>query len=294
MSKSAVMPLAGKRVLVTRTREQASVLSEKLRVLGAIPVEFPTIRIVPPTDWHALDAALKRLYVSDESGYAWFVLTSVNGVHICLQRLRELGYDPCAMNGVRIATIGPATAAALAQYGVSADLVPDEYIAEGVTRALLEDAQRQQISLAGQRILLARATEARKVLFTDLQQAGALVDEVPAYYTVPVARDDERGREILRLLQDGQLDLLTFTSSSTVRNFVAWVEGYAAGQSDHLLEQITRHTQLASIGPITSQTARGLGLRVDIEAKEFTIDGLVNAIVLHEEKHDRANNYIPN
>jgi len=294
MSRSTVMPLTGRRVLVTRTREQASVLSEKLRALGALPVEFPTIQIVPPTDWQALDAALKRLYVSDESGYAWFVLTSANGVHICLQRLRELGYDPCAMSGVRIATIGPATAAALGQYGVSADLVPDEYIAEGVTRALLEDARQRQISLVGQRILLARAAEARKVLFTDLQQAGALVDEVPAYYTVPVARDNERGREILRLLQDGQLDLLTFTSSSTVRNFVAWVEGYASGQSGHFLEQITQHTQLASIGPITSRTARELGLRVDIEAKEFTIDGLVNAIVLHEEKHDRANSYIPN
>jgi uroporphyrinogen-III synthase/chlorite dismutase len=282
MSKATTQPqpLAGRRVLVTRTREQASVLSERLRALGAIPLEFPTIRIVPPTDWGALDAALKRLYVSDETGYAWFVLTSANGVHICLQRLRELGYDLRAMSGVRIATIGPATAAALTDYGVTADLVPDEYIAEGVTRALLKDARQHQVSLVGQRILLARAAEARKVLFTDLQQAGALVDEVPAYYTVPVARDDEHGREILHLLQDGQLDILTFTSSSTVRNFVAWVE--SSGR--HVLEQIPQHTQLASIGPITSQTARELGLRIDIEAKEFTIDGLVSAIILHEEK----------
>ncbi len=294
MSKSIVMPLAGRRVLVTRTREQASVLSERLRVLGAIPIEFPTIRIVAPTNWQALDTALKRLYVSDGSGYAWLVLTSANGVHICCQRLRELGYNPGAMSGVRIATIGPATAAALEQYGVTSDLVPDEYIAEGVTRALLEDARRRQVPLAGQRILLARAAEARKVLFTDLQQAGALVDEVPAYSTVPVARDDEHGREILRLLQDRQLDILTFTSSSTVRNFVAWVESCTSGPSTYLLEQITHHTQLASIGPITSQTARELGLRVDIEAKEFTIDGLVNAIVLHEENYDRTNSHLSN
>ena len=283
MSKSVVAPLTGKQVLITRTREQASTLSEKLRLLGAIPVEFPTIRIVPPTDWHALDTALKRLYALDGTGYAWLVLTSANGVHTCMQRLCELGYDPGAMRGVRVATIGPATAAALAEYGVAADLVPDEYIAEGVTRALLEDARQRQLPLTDQRILLARAAEARKVLFTELQQAGALVDEVSAYYTLPVARDDERGREVFRLLQNGQLDVLTFTSSSTVRNFVAWLEGCAPGQSEQVLEQIMRHTQLASIGPITSQTARELGLRIDIEAKEFTIDGLVDAIVLHED-----------
>ncbi len=283
MSKSVVAPLAGKQILVTRTREQASTLSEKLRLLGAVPVEFPTIRIVPPTDWSVLDAALKRLYASDETSYDWLVLTSVNGVYICLQRLRDLGYDPRRMHDVCIATIGPATAAALADYGVSADLVPDEYIAEGVTRALLENARQRQLPLTGQRILLARAAEARKVLFTELQQAGALVDEVPAYYTLPVTRDDERGREVFRLLQNGQLDILTFTSSSTVRNFVAWLKGAGPEQFDQVLEQIMRHTQLASIGPITSRTARELGLRVDIEAKEFTIDGLVDAIVLHED-----------
>ncbi len=283
MSKSVVAPLAGKHILVTRTREQAGALSEKLRLLGAVPVEFPTICIVPPTDWHALDAALKRLYASDETSYAWLVLTSANGVHICLQRLRELGYDPRAMHRVRIATIGPATAAALAEYGVTADLVPDEYIAEGVTRALLEDARQRQLPLTGQRILLARASEARKVLFTGLQEAGALVDEVAAYYTLPVARDDEHGREVFRLLQNGQLDVLTFTSSSTVRNFVAWLKSCTPEQPDQVVAQVIRHTQFASIGPITSQTARELGLRIDIEAKEFTIDGLVDAIVLHED-----------
>ena len=315
MSRSVATPLAGKQILVTRTREQASALSEKLRVLGALPVEFPTIRIVPPTDWHALDTALKRLYVSDGTGYDWLVLTSANGVHICMQRLQVLRCDPRAMRSVRVATIGPATAAALADYGVTADLVPDEYIAEGVTRALLEDARQRQRPLAGQRILLARAAEARKILFTELQQAGALVDEVPAYYTLPVARDDERGREVFRLLQSGQLDILTFTSSSTVRNFVAWVEDYASEEANQILEQMTRKTQIASIGPITSQTAHQLGLRIDIEAKEFTIDGLVDAIVLHEElltgrlseasskgagegntekSYDRSNDTVPN
>lgn len=283
------LPLQGKRILVTRTREQASVLCERLQALGGIPVEFPTIRIVPPTDWTQLDAALKRLYSSDASGqifYNWLVFTSANGVHICFDRLHSLGYDPQMLQGVRIATIGPATAAALANYGVTADLVPDEYIAEGVFTALAHDAQQRGISLHGQRILLARAAEARKILVTDLRQAGAYVDEVAAYYTIAVAQDDEQGREVMRLLQERQLDFLTFTSSSTVRNFVAWLKNYESYEQHSAaspLELVTTQLQptIACIGPITSRTARELGLPVHIEAKEFTIDGLVEAIVHH-------------
>lgn len=284
MSDSSVATLAGKRVLVTRTREQASALSERLRTLGAVPIEFPTIHIVPPTDWAELDAALGRLYAAADAGYDWLVLTSANGVHICMQRLRTLGYDPAALRNVRIATIGPATAAALAEYGVRADLVPDEYIAEGVISALLRDAQEHGVSLEGQRILLARAAEARKILPLELREAGALVDEVPAYYTQTVARDDERGREILRQLQQGELDILTFTSSSTVRNFVSWLQSCAPDAPESLLKLVRQQVLLASIGPITSQTARELGLKVDIEASEFTIEGLVDAIVVYEEK----------
>ena len=227
MSELSGAALQGKHILVTRTREQASVLSERLRALGALPIEFPTIRIVPPHDWTDLDAALTRLYISAQPGYDWLILTSTNGVHICMQRLQTLGYEPAALRGVRIATVGPATAAALTQYGLSADLIPDEYIAEGVANALFADARERQIPFKGQRILLARAAEARRVLVTELQQAGALVDEVPAYTTVTVARDDERGREILQLLQQQQLDILTFTSSSTVRNFVLWLRNCA-------------------------------------------------------------------
>ena len=284
MSNHSVATLAGKRVLVTRTREQASALSGRLRTLGAEPIEFPTIHIVPPMDWTELDAALGRLYAAPDAGYDWLVLTSANGVHICMQRLRTLGYDPAALRHVRIATIGPATAAALAEYGVHADLVPDEYIAEGVISALLRDAQERGVSLEGQRILLARAAEARKILPLELREAGALVDEVPAYYTRTVARDDERGREILRQLQQGELDILTFTSSSTVRNFVSWLQSCAPDAPESLLKLARQQALLASIGPITSQTARELGLKVDIEASEFTIEGLVDAIVVYEEK----------
>ncbi|BCL79839.1 uroporphyrinogen-III synthase [Ktedonobacteria bacterium brp13] len=294
-------PLQGKRVLVTRTREQASALSERLLALGATPIEFPTIRIVPPTDWTQLDAALRRLYAVEYDAYDWLVLTSANGVHICMQRVRALGYDPAALRVVRIATIGPATAAALEQYGLQADLVPDDYIAEGVVRALLADAQRRDVPIKGQRILLARAAEARKILFTELQEAGALVDEVPAYYTHTVASDDERGQEILRLLRERQLAIITFTSSSTVRNFVAWLHSCVASDpassesaenasdTTAILALVNQNTKLASIGPITSQTARELGLTVTIEASEFTIEGLVNAIVNYEGDDDGHN-----
>ena len=283
MSEHLATTLQDKRILVTRTREQASVLSEQLRALGATPIEFPTIRIVPPHDWTVLDAALTRLYVRDQFAYDWLILTSANGVHICMQRLRALGYDPAALRAIRIAAIGPATAAALQQYGVSTDLIPDEYIAEGVARALFADAHQRQISLKGQHILLARAAEARKVLITELEQAGALVDEVPAYTTLPVDRDDEQGQQILQLLQQQRLDLLTFTSSSTVRNFVLWLRQCApdSDAAETLLEMVRCNVQIASIGPITSQTARELGLKVAVEAKEFTIDGLVQAIVFY-------------
>lgn len=287
----AAFPLLGKRVLVTRTRNQANALSERLRALGAIPVEFPTISIVPPQDWFQLDSALRRLYVSSPVGgghtqgkheqcpYEWLVFTSANGVTICFDRLRALGYDPRAMHNIRIATIGPATAAALQRYGVIADLVPDDYIAEGVIHALVQDAYQHNTSLLGRHILLARAAEARKVLVTELQRAGAFVDEVPAYSTVAVAQNDERGQHVLSLLQQQQLDMLTFTSSSTVRNFVAWLRSCRQDEPVALVAQ----SVIACIGPITSQTARELGLHVDIEAREFTIDGLVQAITNYEE-----------
>ena len=285
MSESTVkaLPLQGKRILVTRTREQAGTLSERLLSLGAIPVEFPTIRIVPPQDWEPLDNALRRLCTSS---YDWLVFTSTNGVNICFERLRTLGYHSDNLGNVRVAAIGPATAAALAQQGITADLVPDEYIAESVAAALIDDAQQKGESLEGKKILLARAAEARKVLVTELQKAGAIVDEVAAYYTVAVAGDDVRGQEVVRLLQSHQLDMITFTSSSTVRNFMQWLMQCEPGFVDEFIRLVTKLVQpkIACIGPITSQTAREFGLHVHIEAQEFTIDGLVKAIMRNEEK----------
>jgi uroporphyrinogen-III synthase len=305
-------PLHGKRILVTRASKQAGALSDRLRKLGAIPVEFPIIQIAPPEDWAPLDDALKRLCacnppmmrfkkihrhrrgvvarfiapeVGSESYYTWLIFTSANGVNICFDRLNTLAYNTNDIGKVRVAAIGPATARALRHHGIKPDLVPDEYIAEGVAAALIEDAHRHGESLEGKHILILRAAEARKVLVEKLQRAGAIVEEVAAYRTRGAVIDDEQGREVLRLLQAGQLDILTFTSSSTVRHFVQWLADCAPGTAVSPIALVTHSPQLkiACIGPITSQTARELGLDVQIEASEFTIDGLVEAIVQHEE-----------
>jgi uroporphyrinogen-III synthase len=298
-------PLQGKRILVTRASKQAGALSDRLRKLGAIPVEFPIIQIAPPEDWAPLDDALKRLCACGppiyrgeflihqgtseareaQSYYTWLVFTSANGVNICFDRLNTLAYNTNNIGNVRVAAIGPATAQALRHHGVEPDLVPDEYIAEGVAAALIEDAHRHGVSLEGKHILILRAAESRKVLVEKLQRAGAIVEEVAAYRTRGAVIDDEQGREVLRLLQAGQLDILTFTSSSTVRYFVQWLADCAPGAAVSPIALVTHNPQLkiACIGPITSQTARELGLDVQIEASEFTIDGLVEAIVQHEE-----------
>lgn len=290
-SGTTSFPLQGKRILVTRAREQAGALSDRLRKLGAIPVEFPAIHIIPPQDWAPLDDALRRLCARESKPYyAWLVFTSANGVNTCFDRMGTLSYNARDMDNVRVAAIGPATAQALTRHGVKPDLVPDEYIAEGVAAALIEDAHRHGESLEGKRILIVRAAEARKVLVEELQRAGAIVEEVAAYRTRGAVIDNEQGHEVLRLLQAGQLDILTFTSSSTVRHFVQWLADWAPGAAVSPIVLVTHNPQLkiACIGPITSQTARELGLDVQIEASEFTIDGLVETIVQHEETHDRT------
>ncbi len=287
-------PLQGKRVLVTRTREQAHLLSERLQALGASPVEFPTIHIVPPSNWETLDTALGKLFRADaqqQPYYSWLVFTSANGVHICCQRLQSLGFHTQHLTNVRVAAIGPATATALRDYGIRADLVPPEYIAEGVADALLKATRQRSESLVGKRILLPRAAESRKVLVRELQRAGAIVDEIAAYSTLPVASNDAHGRDVLYLLQTHQIDIITFTSSSTVRNFVQWLTSCTERESVGVQEPdpvgvrslINAQLKIACIGPITAQTAREQGLTVHIEAKEFTIDGLVEAIVQDEK-----------
>jgi uroporphyrinogen III methyltransferase/synthase len=251
-------PLFGKSVLVTRAREQASALSYLLRENGAEPVEFPVIKIVPESDTSELDAALNRLWQ-----YNWVIFTSVNAVRVVRDRLEALGRDSRAFGAAKIAAIGPATTDALAEIGLRADFVPSQFVAEAVV------AEWLQPDMVGARVLLPRAKEARELLPDKLREMGAVVDVVTAYETV---RDSSASELIREELLNGSIDFITFTSSSTVKNFVESIG------AEHL-EAIFKDARVASIGPVTSETARGLGIRVDIEAKKHTIPGLVQALV---------------
>jgi len=277
-------PLEGRRILNTRTYEQAGAFSSLLSALGAIPVEFPTIRIAAPEDWEPLDNALKRLCEAD--CYDWLVFTSANGVQICFERLIRLGYYVESIGNVRIAAIGPATAMTLAKYGAKVDLVPATYIAEAVASTLIEDVRKQGESLEGKRLLLARAAEARNVLIHELQRVGVEVDVVAAYRTLGVDKEDERGQMILRQLEAQDFDIITFTSSSTVRNFMQWLMEYDTKFAETFIRRVVEFARpkIACIGPITSQTARECGLKVHIEAHVYTITGLLEAIIRNEEK----------
>ncbi len=253
-------PLFGKRVLVTRSRQQASALSQLLSRQGAMPVELPTIQIEPIPDSQELDRAIERL-----SDYAWLIFTSANGVDVFFKRLRDLGKDSRALNGVRLCSIGPATAAALEARGLVTDRMPREFLAEAVADALESDG------VSGQRILLPRAESAPPELVTKLTQLGATVDEIALYRTVPPPESPDGGR---KMLLDGEIDITTFTSSSTVKHLVSMLGAE--------WEAINR-TKVACIGPVTAATASELGVRVDVTASEHTIPGLVQALVDHIE-----------
>jgi len=248
-------PLAGLRVVVTRPEGQAQELCSRLRALGAEPILFPTIAIAPPEAGGPLDQAIARL-----PDYDWVIFTSVNGVDHFWARLVEVsrssgadGQDELSIRA-RVAAIGPATAEALRQRGAPVHLIPAEYRAE----AILDEIG----DVAGQRILLPRADIARPALADGLRAAGAQVDDVSAYRTVrgepPAAAFDA--------LRAG-VDVVIFTSSSTVRHFVSLTQGLDFGSP-----------LIACIGPVTAATAREVGLRVDVVAKEYTVDGLLEAL----------------
>jgi uroporphyrinogen-III synthase len=247
--------LRGKRVLVTRPLAQAGELVHRLQALGAETVLCPIMHIVPPADnYAALDAALRRL-----ASFTWVVFTSVNGVDHVWRRLEALGLTPRAFDRARLAAIGPATAAEVEARGLRMEVVPERYVAEALLEALPAPA--------GQRFLLPRAAGARTILRTGLEAAGAEVVEVHAYRAVRATPTSEA----LAALEAG-VDILTFTSSSTVRHFAAQV-----GQER--MQRLAKRARIAVIGPVTADTARELGLRVDIEATEHTIAGLVDAIM---------------
>ncbi len=275
MSRGSNAPvLSGVRVLVGRARHQASKLSSGLRDLGAEVVEIPFIEIRKPHSYEPLDGALKNL-----SEYDWLILTSVNGVEAVWERMRKLRLGKKLLRHLQIAAIGPATRQAIEQHGVKVDIVPKEYVAESVVTSL-----RRRVK--GKRVLLARARVARDVIPRELRKLGARVDVVEAYETVV---PESSQRQLQRALKSPKLrpDVITFTSSSTVKNFVELL-GKRSGREPALSlpKGRPRHTdgvRLASIGPVTSSTLLGLGLRVDIEARKYTIPGLIEAIVVDQK-----------
>src|SRR6266403_4701835 len=256
-------PLSGKRIVVTRTRKQASALSNKLRALGAQVVELPTIRIEPPTNLREFAKLVQDAHV-----YDWIVFTSANGVEAFFEMFFKLYDDAREIGGVKIAAIGPATAQRVREFHLHVDLQPEEFVAEAIVREFAKQGGVENL-----RILIARAEKARDVLPKELSGLGAIVDEGFAYRTVPETRDTTGAR---RQLANEGADLITFTSSSAVENFVALGLPWPKGM------------QVASIGPVTSKTAREQGLKIDIQARQYDIEGLVEAIrsfFAKEERH---------
>jgi uroporphyrinogen-III synthase len=262
-------PLAGVRILVGRARHQAGALSSRLSALGADVIEIPFIEIRKPRSFKPLDSALANLGI-----YDWLILTSVNGVGAIWERMKKLHLTKKHLGHLKVAAIGPATKKAIEKHKVKVSVVPEEYIAESVVKSL-----RKHVS--GKRVLLARAKVARDVIPRELLKLGAKVNVVEAYETVIPTSSRKRLR---KLLEDPKRrpHVITFTSSSTVRNFIALLrqEMWRGRLRPRSLR--INDTQFASIGPVTSATLREFGLPVGIEARQYTIPGLVKAIVEHE------------
>jgi uroporphyrinogen III methyltransferase/synthase len=253
-------PLFGQTVVVTRTRQQASELSERLTELGANVIEAPTIELAPPGDWNPVDDALARI-----AEYDWVIFTSANGVRYTKRRMIEIDLDARAFGKSKIAAIGDATARVVAdELCLRVDLCPDSFVAEALADALAGGGE-----VRGRRFLLLRADIARRVLRERLRQGGAAtVDDVPVYETRPASALPQH---LLDALGAGDVNWVTFTSSSTARNFVALLgDDYAAKLAG---------VKVASIGPITTTTLRELDLEPAVQAETFNIDGLIEALI---------------
>lgn len=253
-------PLSGRVVLVTRPREQADAFAQLLERAGAQVLLVPTIAIEPPDSWEPLDAALAR-------DHDWVVFTSVNGVAMVRRRLEASGGSRARLERSRLAAIGPATAAALRAWGLEPEVVPDEYVAEELVEHL-----RPRVR-PGERVLLPRAAEARDVLVRELTAHGARVSEVPAYRTRPAV---ERAPDLRMALAEGRVDVVTFTSSSTVKSFCALFD-------PDELPRLLRGVTVACIGPVTRAAAEAHGLDPRIVPTDYTIPALARAIVAHFE-----------
>ncbi len=247
--------LTGKRIVITRPAAQSQPFIDSLIAVGATPILFPTIQIVPLADSSLLDSALANL-----SAYDWIVFTSANGVRLALERMQQLNFSVGTLNAHQVAAIGPATAKALTDQGIRVALQPDEYVAEAIVESL-----KKRGAITGQRFLLLRADIARPTLREQLIANGGLVDETPVYQTVRGQPDSTAYAE----LRCG-VDVITFTSSSTVRYFCELLGDEAI--------KIAVNAQIMCIGPITAQMARELGLHVAATAREYTVPGLLNVM----------------
>ncbi len=250
-------PLLGKKILITRAREQSRDFTSRLKRLGAEVIEFPTIEIVPPSSWKGVDHALAQL-----KSYDWVIFTSANGVSFFFQRLKEKGYNRRTLSALKICAIGPATAGQLKKRGIRVDYIPKEFIAESILKGF------KKMGIGGKRILLARAKRARDVLPQGLKKMEARVDVVEAYRTV---KPKGGGMRLKRLLRKKEVDCITFTSSSTVSHFVDLLK-------KEELKDLLKGIVIACIGPVTSRTANEWGMRVQIQPKEYTVPALAQSI----------------
>jgi uroporphyrinogen III methyltransferase/synthase len=259
-------PLFGKRILVTRPREGAADLAELLEAMGADAIEAPMIRIIPPADYGPLDDACARAREFD-----WIVFSSAHAVDAFVDRFLGGPQDFRALNGVRLCVVGPATGERLARHGIKADLIPAEYRAEAVVRAIADTGE-----MKSRRVLLPHGDIGRELIADGLRNLGADVTEVIAYRTVAVEAEREGEPDVYRMLLERRIDVVTFTSASAVRNFVRVV---GAEPSADLL----RTTVVASIGPVTSEAAQQCGIQTTIMPASYTIPALVDAIVKYFE-----------
>ena len=247
-------PLYRRRVVVTRATHQALALTERLRELGAEVIEMPATQIA------RLDLAPLRSAIAGLSRYQWLILTSQNAVSIFWEQLLGEGKDARALAGLRIAAVGPATAGALLEHGITVDVIPKRFVAEGLLEML-----RERDDLSGKRVLYVTAEGAREVLPQGLREMGAHLDVIEAYRSIP---DGEGAERLARAIESGKLDLATFTSGSAVRGYV-----------DAIGEDLAKHVPAVSMGPQTSEALREAGIEVKAEAKESTLDGLVSAVL---------------
>lgn len=249
--------LAGKRILITRAREQSGEFATQLEKRGAEVIEFPTIEMVPPLRWGEVDRAIDQL-----KSYNWIIFTSANGVSFFWQRMKERGKRIRLPSSLRVCAIGPATAHPLKEKKVPVHYIPEKFVAESILEGF------EKMFIKGKRILLARAKKARDILPKGLRKMGAEVDVVAVYRTV---RPRGGSKKLKKLLAGGKIDVIAFTSSSTVNHFAELLK-------TEDLKKLLKGVAIACIGPVTARTAKEWGLEVQVQPKQYTIPHLTRAI----------------